>query len=54
MEIGVGGKFKREGIYVYLYLIHVLIQQRQIQHCKAIILQLKIKFNTCIPVADSF
>ena len=37
----VGGRFKRESIYVYLWLIHV-VWQKPIQHCKAIILQIKI------------
>ena len=32
-----------EGIYVYLLLIHTVVQQKSKQHCKAIILQLKIK-----------
>jgi len=35
-----GGRFKSEGIYVYLWLIHVM--QKPTQYCKAIILQLKI------------
>jgi len=34
----------REGAYVYLWLIHVYIQQEPIQYFKAIILQLKINF----------
>ena len=38
----VGGRFKREGIYVYLWLIHVDVWQKLTQYCKAIILQLKI------------
>ena len=29
------------GIYVYLQLIHAVVQQNLTQHCKAIILQLK-------------
>ena len=36
-----GGSFKREGIYVYLWLIHVDILQKPTQSCKRIILQLK-------------
>ena len=36
-----GGRFKREGIYEYMYLIHWAVQQKLIQHCKAIRLQLK-------------
>ena len=35
----VGGRFKREGTYVDLLLIHVVVWLKQ--HCKAIILQLK-------------
>ena len=37
-----GGRFKNEGTYVYLWLIHVDVWQKPIQCCKAIILQLKI------------
>ena len=37
----VGEKFKKEGTYVYLWLIHVDIWHKATQHCK-IILQLKI------------
>ena len=39
---GVGGTFKREGTYVYLWLINVDIRQKPTHYCKAIILQLKI------------
>ena len=39
-----GGRFKREGlfilIYEYLWLIHVDVWQKPTQYCKAIILQL--------------
>ena len=35
-----GGRFKREGIYVYLWLIHVEVLQKITKLCKAIILQL--------------
>ena len=31
----------REGMYIYLWLNHVVVWQKPIQHCKAIILQLK-------------
>ena len=41
---GVARRFKREGIHVYLCLIHVAVRQKPTQHCKAIILQLKINF----------
>ena len=34
-----GGRFKREGIYVYLWLIHVEVWQKTTKFCKAIILQ---------------
>ena len=36
-----GGRFKREGIYVYLWLIHVEVRQKT-RFCIAITLQLKI------------
>ena len=35
-----GGRFKREGAYVYLWLIHV---EETAKFCKAIILQLEKK-----------
>ena len=37
-----GGKFKREGTYVYLRLIHLDVWQKSTQYCKSIVLQLKI------------
>ena len=37
-----GGRFKREGTYVYLWLIDVDVWQKPTQYCKAIILQLKM------------
>ena len=37
----VGGRLKREGTCVYLWLIHADVWHRQIQYCKAIILQFK-------------
>ena len=36
------GSFKREGICVYLWLIHVDVWQKPTQPCKAIIPQLKV------------
>ena len=38
-----GGRFKREGTYVYLWWIHVVVWQKSTQYCKAIILQLQKK-----------
>ena len=37
----VGGRFKREGTYVYLWLVHVNVWQKPTKFFKAIILQLK-------------
>ena len=37
-----GGRFKREGTYIYLWLIHVDVWQKSTQYCKAIILHLKV------------
>ena len=42
---GMGGRFKREGTYVYLWPIHVVVWQKPTQHCKAIIIQLKISLK---------
>ena len=42
MGWGAGGRFKREGTYVYLWLTPVDVWQETMQHCKAMILQLKI------------
>ena len=38
----VGGRFKREGTYVCLWLIHVDVWQKPTQYCIVIILQLNI------------
>ena len=35
--------FEREGLYMYLQLIHGVLQQKLTQHCKAVILQFKKK-----------
>ena len=40
---GMGGRFKREGIYVYTWLIHFAVQKKLTQHCKASIFQFKKK-----------
>ena len=45
MGVGWVGDFKREGIYVSLGLIHIIVWQKPTQHCKAIILQLKTDFK---------
>ena len=36
---GKGGMSKREGIYVYIWLIRFAVQQKIMQHCKATIFQ---------------
>ena len=38
---GGGGRFKKEGTYVYLWLIQVVVWRKPTQPGKAIILQLK-------------
>ena len=43
MEWEMGERFKNEGIYVHLWLIHVEVWQKTTKFCKAIILQLKNK-----------
>ena len=42
MERDMGGRFKRERTYVYLWLIHADVWQKPTQYCKAILFQLKI------------
>ena len=42
---GVGGRLRREAIYVNLQLIHIIVQQKPTQRYKAIILQLKNFFK---------
>ena len=42
MGWGIGGRFKREGTYVYLELILVVVWQKPTQYYKIIILQLEI------------
>ena len=42
MQKRVEGRLKKEGTYVYLWLIHVDVWQKLSQHCKAIIFQLKL------------
>lgn len=36
---GVGGRLKRDGINVYTWLIHSVVQWKLMQHCKAIVFQ---------------
>ena len=45
MTQGMGGRLDREGIYVYIWLIHYVVQQKLTQHCKIIIVQFKKKSN---------
>ena len=42
-EIQIVVKTERERTYVYLWLIHVDVQQRPTQYCRALVLQLKKK-----------
>ena len=39
--VGEGGRLRREGTHVYLWLIHVDVWQKPTKHCKAIVLQLR-------------
>ena len=45
-----GRRFTREGIYIYLWLIYDVVQQKLTQHCKAIIFQKKVKGGTSLGV----
>ena len=40
-----GSRLKRQGTYVYLQQIDIVVHQEPVQPCKAIILQLKIFKN---------
>ena len=40
----VGGRFKREGMCIYLWLIHIDVWQKSTQHYKVIIFQLNVFF----------
>ena len=42
-----GGRFKREGMYVYPWLIHVEVWQKTRKFCKAIILQQQKNKTLC-------
>ena len=42
LTLGGGREVQEGGTHVYLWLIHVEVQQKPTQYCKAIILQLKI------------
>ena len=39
----VGREAQEEGIYLYIYLIHVVAQQKLAQYCISVVLQLKNK-----------
>ena len=49
---GVGERLKKQGTYVYLELIQVVVQQKLTQHGKAVILQLKINLKKNITTED--
>ena len=45
----VGGKIKKVGTYLCLRLIHIVLWLKPTQHCKSIILQLKINLKNHFP-----
>ena len=45
-EWEMGGGFRRQGTYVYLWLIHVDVWQRLAQYCRAVVLLKKKKKKT--------
>ena len=53
MRREMGGRFKTEGMYVYLWLIYVDVWQKTTKFCKAIILQLKKKKRICQPIPET-
>ena len=44
-EWQVGGRFKRKGTCIYLWLIHDDVWQKSSQYCKVTVFQLKIKLK---------
>ena len=40
-----GGRLRREGIYIHLYLIYVVVQKKPTKHFKTFVFQLKINKN---------
>ena len=49
-----GGRVKREGLYVYIELIHFAVHLKLTQHCKSTILQLKMKKEKCQKLSSYF
>ena len=45
---GMGGRFKRESIYVYIKLFNFVVQQKLTHHCKAITLREKLIKQVCL------
>ena len=51
---GAGKRFKREGIHTHTHththtlMIHVVVQQKPTQHCKANVIQLKINLKNTV------
>ena len=50
----VGRRLEREGIYVYLRLIHTDVWQKPTQYCKATTLQFKINKKSLVQVRNFF
>ena len=44
--------FRREGTYVYVWLIHVVVWQKPTQRSKAILFQLKINFKKIFKITE--
>ena len=45
MGVGLAEVLEGGDIYIHIWLIHIVVQQKVKQHCKAIILQLKTNFK---------
>ena len=41
LDLEVEGRLQREGVYVYFWLIHTVVQQKRTQYHKAVFLHLK-------------
>ena len=49
---GCGGRGQERGIYVYLWLSHIAVQQKQTQHCKTTIVVGYVRTQSCLNICN--
>ena len=47
-----GDGARERGIYVYLWLIHIAVQQKRSQHCKTTIVVGCMRAQSCLNICD--